>query len=759
MATFAVTNSNDIIGALNYALSNLGQGNVSGNITIPGNVLVANTSTGVVTQAGNSSNPYSYLYEFVNIRYANAADGSSGFSVNPGNANYFGVYNSTSSTPSSNPSDYQWFGVSGGFGTANHLYYQTNGGRQITFQVANSSPSPLYAESTANVAIDLNIVSSANGAPGPRGPLAMAYIVTPSDPNLATSATLTLWFQSPRNSPTAPIGTGLYPVTGDTANFIYAAGATQPSATYTYNGSTWVAVIGQVIAGNLLVNGTISGNAIAANTIAAYNILSGTLTTNLFTANTISGNIISSNSITADKLVANGIVANTVVSTGAVLDDFNSAGFWLDGTTGNARFGNAVSIGNSLTIGSGSNIGSSAAIGTNLTVGSNATIGGNLVVGNNATIGANATIGTNLTVGNLITLGTLNSNTVNTTQIVPGSITTDKFVANTINGNIILGNSITADKLVANGIVANTVVSTGAVLGNLSSPGFWLDGTSGVARFGNIVSIGNNLSVGNNVTIGNNVKIGNTVTVGDTVTIGNNTHIGNSLTIGNNASIANSLNIGSFATIGGNLTVGSYANIGSNLAVGNNATIGGNLTVSGLVTAGNLLANTVFTSTMAYNSVSQAQGATNTGATFTNVNPYFYYTLVNGVVIPFSDPNEIVYLNGTIYSGSLVPVQAGSGYSPPTSITVRVRAVDQTTGGNTIIQTQTTSVNPYTTSWNPGQFNLTIAGLNYGSPVLTTGHIYQWYVEIGVFPTTNPPTSLFNSLTCNYYFVFQTLKR
>jgi hypothetical protein len=71
---------------------------------------------------------------------------------------------------------------------------------------------------------------------------------------------------------------------------------------------------------------------------------------------------------------------------------FNSPGFWLQGNTGNARFGNTVSIGNSLTIGN------------------------NLVIGNNAQIGGN------LQVTGLITGGGLNANTVNTQQVVPLSI-------------------------------------------------------------------------------------------------------------------------------------------------------------------------------------------------------------------------------------------------------------------------------------------------------------------------------------------------
>ena len=103
--------------------------------------------------------------------------------------------------------------------------------------------------------------------------------------------------------------------------------------------------------------------------------------------------------MTANLINANGLVVNTVVSTGATLNNFSSPGFWLDGASGNARFGNTVSIGN------------------NLTVGSNANIGTNLIVGNNAQIGGN------LLVSGLITSGSLNSNTVITNTIVPNGVT------------------------------------------------------------------------------------------------------------------------------------------------------------------------------------------------------------------------------------------------------------------------------------------------------------------------------------------------
>jgi hypothetical protein len=472
MTTFAVTNSDQLLPAVNYLLSNLDTQTVSGNITIPGNVLVANTTTGVVSQSGNAT-PFAYLYQYVNLRYSNNATGTSGFDVNSNNYSYFGVFNSSSPTPSSNPASYQWYEVDPPFdlATSRTLYYSAIGGRQIQWAAASSPPSSNYVITVANVAIDLDVVTTAAGLPGERGPVVMAGVITTADPNTATSATLTGWFEAPRDNPTAPIGTGLIPpVLGDTASFTYAAGVGQPQAAYAYNGSQWEPVSGQVVSGNVIVRGTIAGNAmiantitatqiatgtitatqiaantitanniatgtitatqIAANTITGNNIAAGTITTNNFTANTINGNVISAGTITANQLAANAITANTVVSTGAVLNNNASLGFWLDGPTGNARFGNSISIG------------------TQLTVGSGATIGTNLIVGNNAQIGGN------LFVSGLVTSGALDANTVITTTVVPGSISesagaefpTTSFVANAVSGTsyFISGPAVTA---------------------------------------------------------------------------------------------------------------------------------------------------------------------------------------------------------------------------------------------------------------------------------------------------------------------------
>jgi len=136
----------DVSEALNYLLNNFGS-----NVSI-------NSGTGSVN--GPTGN-ISYLYQYLDIKYATSFDGSVGFSNVPTNAFYFGIRNANSSVESTNPSDYLWQQVTGGFGTTKFLYYATGGGRTITFQVASTSPGGAYVQDTGS-AINLDIVTGVN---------------------------------------------------------------------------------------------------------------------------------------------------------------------------------------------------------------------------------------------------------------------------------------------------------------------------------------------------------------------------------------------------------------------------------------------------------------------------------------------------------------------------------------------------------------------------------------------------------------------
>ena len=171
--------------------------------------------------------------------------------------------------------------------------------------------------------------------------------------------------------------------------------------------------------------------------------------------------------------------------------------------------------------------------------------------------------------------------------------------AQVISGATIFTGTITASQINVNEVYALTIASTSAkgLVGNTSSPGFWLAADTGDAHFaGNLTiganaSIGSNLQVGTNANIGNNLRVGDSLivgltatigqgaTIGDTLTVGNSAYVGNYLQVGTNAQIGANLSVGNNATIGANLTVGANLTLGDNLYVGNNTVIGDNLSV------------------------------------------------------------------------------------------------------------------------------------------------------------------------------------
>lgn len=215
--TFALDNDpsqSQISEAINYLLANFGPN------------LSADPNTGQIT--GPSGIVIAYLYRYLSVKYADSFDGSLNFSNTPTNRGYYGVNNSNSSTESTNPADYIWFKVAGGFGTTKFLFYQTIGGRAINFVVATAAPDSSYVQDSGT-AIDLDIITSGASA------------------NSATTAYLVQSQSSP-----APTG---FP--------LYTSGNTLPPG--------WSATIGTVAVGQVVWYsfGQYNGSSIAVNGIPA----------------------------------------------------------------------------------------------------------------------------------------------------------------------------------------------------------------------------------------------------------------------------------------------------------------------------------------------------------------------------------------------------------------------------------------------------------------------------------------------------------
>ena len=642
MTTFAITSSDQVIGSVNYLLSNLGQSGNVGNITIPTGTLIGNTTTGVVTPYNAGGNVYGYLYQWVNLRYANNATGSSGFSTVPTNSQYFGVFNSTSQAASSNPTDYQWQQVAGGFGTTKTIYYSSLGGRQVLFAAANSAPSSNYVVSTANVAIDLDVVTTAAGTPGERGPIPMGYVITTADPAPPTSSsTLTGWFQSSRQNPTPPIGTGLTPVSGDTAYFTYPT--TGSSVTYTFNGSAWNTAVGQVVSGNTLVANSTPGNAITTSTITGNLIALGTITGNLITASTLTGNLIAGNTITATNIqtgtiTASQIAANTItatqistayvyagniISTNGDLGNTASPGYWLQYTTGDARLGGNVSI------------------------------------------GANAVIGGNLSVTGLITSGALNSNTVDSAQLVPNAVVSTKIADNAITTSKIVANAVTTTQI-ANQAVSNAKIALATITGNLVQSQTLTGNLIALNTItGNLVATGTitatNIAAS---TITANQIAASTITATQIATgtiTATNIQSGTITASQIAANTITATQISSAYVYAGNIisTNGQIGNTSSpgywlrysdgDARFGGNVSIGANLNVSGLITTGSLNSNSVITTTLVPSAVSQGDGINSTTiATVSSATANTVYLDTAKVTTTTVFANQPVYFYGFV---------------------------------------------------------------------------------------------------------------
>lgn len=130
--------------AINYLLSNL--------IQSPS----VDQNTGQITNPGGAT---TYLYKYIQVKYADSFDGTVNFSNTPTNRGYYGIRNSDSSIESTSPSDYIWTKVTGGFGTTKSLYYLSTGGRQLQIAISTSAPNTSYRVDDGS-AIDLDIITS-----------------------------------------------------------------------------------------------------------------------------------------------------------------------------------------------------------------------------------------------------------------------------------------------------------------------------------------------------------------------------------------------------------------------------------------------------------------------------------------------------------------------------------------------------------------------------------------------------------------------
>ena len=191
-------------------------------------------------------------------------------------------------------------------------------------------------------------------------------------------------------------------------------------------------------------------------------------------------------------------------------------------------------------------VGNSAVIGNGTVIGNFATIGTNANIGNYWTAGAFGNIGANLTVTNLITNSVLNTDTVDTTQIVNLAVTNGKLANNsvtsakiqnfTIVDNDIANLTVTGSKIVDYTLVgtklANATVTTQQI-DNFTIVGQNIANVTITANKMSITGLSDITANAGNITLGNITGVGKGGTANITgFTYGVNTSLSN-VTIAN----------------------------------------------------------------------------------------------------------------------------------------------------------------------------------------------------------------------------------
>ena len=79
---------------------------------------------------------FQYVERWIAVAYADNATGTSGFSLNPRNKSYYGLFNNTTANGSANPADYTWY--AGNFSIDNYLLIANRSNRKFSFAIGNA---------------------------------------------------------------------------------------------------------------------------------------------------------------------------------------------------------------------------------------------------------------------------------------------------------------------------------------------------------------------------------------------------------------------------------------------------------------------------------------------------------------------------------------------------------------------------------------------------------------------------------------------
>lgn len=273
---------------LDFYLYNL-ESNLN-NVQAVDNNSAYNSVTGEITDT--EGNVVGYLYRYISVKYADDNVGTNLSNV-PLNKFYFGVRNNDLNTESTNPADYRWYAVDGGFGSSRSLFYKTTGGRTIRFSADTAAEDYTWLVDPGT-AIDLDIIV-------PIKTISFNEIMdnTIKELNIANSAVTA----AKTNIAAIEPSTGFL-----IANSV---GATQ---------ITDDAISSQKIQANAIVAGKIAANAVTASTIESGSVTAVKIAASSVTADKISVSQLSSisaniGSITAGDIIGINITGANITAT------------------------------------------------------------------------------------------------------------------------------------------------------------------------------------------------------------------------------------------------------------------------------------------------------------------------------------------------------------------------------------------------------------------------------------------------------------
>jgi len=440
--------------AINYLLANFGAN------------LSADPNTGVIT--GPTGQTVAYLYKYLSIKYADSFDGALNFSNSPTDRLYYGARNSNDPTESTNPADYIWLRVAGGFGTTKFLFYKVSGGRQIEFFVGTTAPAYAWVQESGP-AIDLDALSVVITAT----PTIYQWTATSTPPARPTTATTYNWLTG---TYTAPAGWDIEVPSNTTPNAYLWAISITIVQTGGINTSTldWTNPAYAIRAvGYNGANGATGNSALTAYRVQDQASATPTFTTPTSGPSAPSGWTLATPAVAVGQvlwyiqgeynssttLTINGVAPNTTRWTGPIAasvfqdirsDNWNGSnppsfanpatwgttGYYIERTTGTAILNNLGARG---TLQSGSN---PAISGTTMT-GSGGVINsdGTFALGNST---ANITFnGSVVSINNFLNASTSNTNNTNP-NLYPATNTILTFVP-VINKYMVVGASIAID--------------------------------------------------------------------------------------------------------------------------------------------------------------------------------------------------------------------------------------------------------------------------------------------------------------------------